>query len=181
MIWSAIQRCCQPRHSFITCTPRLGITARLHQEKGPHEVRSRKFSPPRVINEICGLNPAHGPDALQSRCQQSNSLAYWHQHHARNLCQFPRATVYMDDIGHMLEPRTHAQFGRGDYCVTHILQIQNLRTHVHIECSQSDKQLHLTWLLPFSNHTSKRSTGCPSIAHLGKFSEHSGKLAGVIL
>ena len=63
----------------------------------------------------------------------------------------------MDDIGHMLEPRTHAQFGRGEYCVTHIVQIQNLRTHVHIQCSQSDKQLHLTWLLPFSNRARKRA------------------------
>jgi len=74
----------------------------------------------------------------------------------------PRATVHLDDIGHMLEPRAHAQFGRCEYCVKYILQIQNLHTHVHNQFSPSDKQLHLTWLLPFSNHTSKRSTGCPS-------------------
>jgi len=74
----------------------------------------------------------------------------------------PRAAVHLDDIGHMLEPRTHAQIGRCEYCVTHILQIQNMHTHLHNQCSQTDKQLHLTLLLPISNHTSKRSTGCPS-------------------
>jgi len=41
IIWSAIQLCCQPRQPqrcHISCTPRLGVTARLHQQKGPHEV-----------------------------------------------------------------------------------------------------------------------------------------------
>jgi len=89
MIWSAIHLCCQPGQCFIYIN-NLHSPPWHHCEaasrEGPHEVRSHKFSPPRMINEICGLNPAHCPDALQSRRQQSNSLASWHQHHACNLC-----------------------------------------------------------------------------------------------
>ena len=84
--WSAIRPCCQPERCLVSCTARLDVTARLHQQKSPHEVCSHKFTPPHVFNELPRLKPAHGPDAPDSLCQHPNSLASWHQHHARNLC-----------------------------------------------------------------------------------------------